>query len=454
MMRTQFDVVVIGTGSAASTVAQRCRAAGWSVAIVDRRPFGGTCALRGCDPKKVLVGAAEALDAVRRLQDKGVNGALRLDWPALMRFKETFTAPVPRQREDGLLKAGITTHHGVARFTHPNSIVVEGPAEAEELEGRFVVIAAGAKPASLHIPGEPFVIDSEQFLSLPTLPPRIVFIGGGYISFEFAHVAARSGCAVTILGSRPQPLAHFDPDLVGLLVEATRAAGIRVEVATPVLGVEKVGHAFQVRFSRGGKEESLDADLVVHGAGRVADLDDLHLEHANVQRDKRGVTVNDFLQSPSNPAVYAAGDAAATAAPALTPMAGYHGQIVAENLLHGNHAQPSYTGVASVVFTLPPLAMVGLRESEARERGLRFRTHFESTAGWYSSRRVGEPVSGFKVLIEEETDRILGAHLLGQGMEEVVNIFALAIRSNLPASALRNAFFAYPTLGSNLHYML
>ena len=452
MARERFDVVVIGTGSAASSVAQRCRGAGWSVAIVDRRPFGGTCALRGCDPKKVLVGAAEGVDAVHRLQDKGISGASQLDWPALMRFKETFTAPVPGQREEGYRKAGIATHHGVARFVGPTRVQVEGG--SAELEGRFVVIAAGAKPAPLHIPGEALVIDSERFLSLAGLPRRVVFIGGGYISFEFAHVAARAGCEVTVLGSTPQPLAHFDPDLVGLLVQATREAGIRVETGTPVRSVARAGSAYQVGFARGGGEAQVEADLVVHGAGRVADLDDLQPERAQVERERGGVKVNAYLQSTSNPAVYAAGDVAATGAPALTPIAGYHGGIVADNLLGGNHVTANYAGVASVVFSLPPLAMVGMGEAEARRLGLQFRIHFEATGGWYSSRRLGESVSGFKVLIEEKTERILGAHLLGHGMEEVINVFALAIRSGLPAPALREAFFAYPTLGSNIHYML
>jgi glutathione reductase (NADPH) len=166
------------------------------------------------------------------------------------------------------------------------------------------------------------------------------------------------------------------------------------------------------------------------------------------------VAVNEFLQSVSNPAVYAAGDAAASGGPPLTPVAGYEGLIVAANLLKGNHEKPNYIGIPTVVFTIPPLAAVGLRESEASKRGLHFRVKKEMTAGWYASRRVGETHSGFKVLVEEGTDRILGAHLLGAQAEEVINLFALAMRSGMRATDLKHMLFAYPTHGSNLPYML
>ena len=186
MATQQFELVVIGTGSAASAVASRCRSAGWSVAVVDSRPFGGTCAWRGCDPKKVLVAAAEAMDWSRRLQGKGIEpGGIRIDWGALMRFKRTFTEPVPAARERSFAKAGIATFHGRARFENDSTVRVGD----DGLSGTHIVIATGAQPAPLDFGGAEQLITSEQFLELDTLPPRMVFVGGGYISCEFAHVA-------------------------------------------------------------------------------------------------------------------------------------------------------------------------------------------------------------------------------------------------------------------------
>ncbi len=164
--------------------------------------------------------------------------------------------------------------------------------------------------------------------------------------------------------------------------------------------------------------------------------------------------VNEYLQSVSNPAVYAAGDAAASGGPPLTPVAGYEGGIVAANLLNGNMTTADYKGIPSVAFTVPPLAAVGLQEAAARQQGLRFRVHKEETSGWYSSRRIAEDHSGFKVLIEEETERILGAHLVGPHAEDTVNLFALAIRSGLTARDLKQTIFAYPTHASDVAYML
>jgi NADPH-dependent 2,4-dienoyl-CoA reductase/sulfur reductase-like enzyme len=170
-----------------------------------------------------------------------------------------------------------------------------------------------------------------------------------------------------------------------------------------------------------GQKSRFEADMVVHAAGRTPEIDDMNLDLARVAWDERGVKVNEYLQSVSNPAVYAAGDAAASGGPPLTPVAEYEGAIVASNLLKGNHQKPNYTGIPTVVFTIPPVASVRLTEIEAREQGLKFRVKKEMTSTWYSCRRVAEKYSGHKVLVEEGTDRILGAHLLGDQATELVD---------------------------------
>jgi len=450
-MRKQFDLVVIGTGSAASTVAHECRSAGWDVAIIDSRPFGGTCALRGCDPKKVLVGAAEVVDWVQRMNGRGVRAEnARIEWAELMRFKRSFTDPVPKSSERSFAKAGIVAFHGRAHFVDSTAVEIG----EDVLEGRHVVIATGAMPRKLGIPGEQNITTSEQFLELEALPRRIVFIGGGYISFEFAHIAARAGVEVTILHRGQRPLEGFDPDLVNQLVGRTKRLGVRVEVGKEVVAVGKSDEKFSVHVSTGGEREMFDADLVVHGAGRVPEIDDLNLAAAGVQTEKRGVSVNEYLQSISNSAVYAAGDAAASGLPPLTPVAAYESRIVASNLLKGNHRKVEQVALPTIVFTNPPLAAVGLLEDAARQKGLEFRVTHEDTSGWYSSRRVGEECSGFKVLIEHRSDRVLGAHVTGPHADELINVFAVAMQADIPASKLKHALFGYPSLSSDVKYML
>jgi glutathione reductase (NADPH) len=450
-MTQQFDLICIGTGSAASTVASRCRAAGWTVAIIDKRPFGGTCALRGCDPKKVLVGAADLIDWARRMNGRGAGGnGARIDWQELMRFKRTFTEPAPPAKEDSFRKAGITIFHGPARFTGPTSIQVG----SERLDAKHIVIAAGMKPAPLGIPGEDLITISDQFLELEALPTRIIFIGGGYISMEFAHVAAIAGAEVTIVHRGPRPLEGFDPDLVDMVVAGLREKGVHLQLHVRAEAVETHGDSLRMTASRGAGNLTFDADLIVHGAGRVPEIDDLNLAAAKVEWDRRGVKVNEYLQSVSNPAIYSAGDAAASGNPPLTPVAGYEGGVVAANLLSGNREKANPGVVPTAAFTIPPIASVGLREDQAVAAGIRFRKTFSETHGWYSSRRIGETHSGFKILIDEASDQIVGAHLLGHNAEELINLFTIAMQSKIPAAELRKMIFAYPTHGSNVPYML
>ena len=449
-MTKTIDLIIIGTGDAGTRVAHKCRSAGWEVAIIDSRPFGGTCALRGCDPKKVLVGAAELIDWHHRMEGKWItSGSIEIDWSALMRFKRTFTEPVPGNREQGFGEAGIATYHGHARFVDETNIQVGG----EVLTGRHVLIATGAQPARLGIPGEEYLTTSEQFLELKELPKQIVFVGGGYISFEFSHIAVRAGAQVQILHRDARPLEGFDSDLVDQLVQATREIGVDVQLNCEVEAIENAADHLVVHAAGKDVQQTFEADMVVHGAGRWPELDDLGLEKAGVRWAKEeGVLVNEYLQSVSNPAVYAVGDSAASGGPPLTSVANVEGDIAASNLLKGNHRKPDYTGVATVVFTVPPLASVGLQEEAAKQQGLKFRVNHEETSSWYSSRRIAMKYSGFKVLVEEDSDRILGAHLLGPHAEEIINIFALAIRTGLRATQVRSMNYSYPSSSLEVIY--
>jgi glutathione reductase (NADPH) len=448
-MDRQYDLVVVGTG-VTSAVASSCRKAGWTVAVVDRQPFGGTCALRGCVPKKILVGAAEAVNGARDMKGRGVSaGSVVIDWPELIAFKRSFIGRTTEHTERTWAEMGIEQFHGLAHFVGPTTLAVGD----DRLTGRRVLIAAGAIPMPLKFPGADHLTTSDEFLSLDRLPPRVLFVGGGYISFEFAHVAARAGAQVTILHRGPRPLPGFDPDLVDLLLRRSGELGIRVEVETDVAGIESGAHGLVVHGTRQGTERRFETDLAVHGAGRIPELDGLKLEVAGVKREKRGVVVNQFLQSVSNPAVYAGGDAAASGPP-LTPKADHDAAVLTTNLLEGNRRAVNYDGIASAVFTIPPLASTGMTEDAARKEGRKFRTSWKDTSDGFHTRRVGETASGFKVLIEEDTNHVLGAHLLGPHAEDVINLFAVAVRLRIPAGELKEVLFAYPTSSSDVRFML
>src|SRR5216117_3191622 len=321
---------------------------------------------------------------------KGVPGeSLTIDWPELIRFKRALVDPTPQRTEQAWAKMGIEQFHGRARFVGPTTLAVGD----DRLTGRRVLIAAGAIPAPLKFPGAERLTTSEQFLNLDRLPASLAFVGGGYISFEFAHVAARAGARVTILHRGPRPLEGFDPDLVDLLVKRTRQVGIRVEVATDVHGIDNGSGQLTVRGMARGEERRFDADVVVHGGGRVPEIDDLDLEAAGIKREWRGVTVNEYFQSVSNPSVYAAGDAAASGPP-LTPKAAHDAEVVSTNLLEGNKRRADYDAIATVAFTVPPLAAAGLTEDVARAKGLKYSARWQDTSQWLSSRRLGESEIG------------------------------------------------------------
>jgi len=444
-MESTYDAIIIGSGAAGGNAASRCAAAGLRTALVEQNGFGGTCPLRGCNPKKVLFNAAEVVARSHQLKGKGIDDQSRIDWSRLMQFKRSFTDPVSDQLKGIYREKGIGILQDPARFTGRNTI----RSGDRELTGKKILIATGTTPRPLDFPGSEYIVTSADFLDFDTLPGSFLFLGGGYISFELGQIAALAGKKVTILEMTDRPLGRFDPDLVDMLVEASREMGIRIETKMPVRSIEK---GFVVRAGQDGGHE-FRTDCVVHGAGRVPQVKDLDLEVGEIEYGPKGIAVNTFMQSVSNPDVYAAGDVAETPFQ-LTPTASQEGDVAALNMIRGNMVENDLTGIASVIFTHPPMSAVGLGEAEARARSFRFETRFKETRSWFSSRSTGLNHSGIKILLEKGSRKILGAHLLGDHADEIINIFALAIRCGLTADDVNSAVYAYPTAGREIRSLL
>jgi glutathione reductase (NADPH) len=446
----KFDLVVIGSGSAGTTAALACRERGWSVAVADERPFGGTCALRGCDPKKVLVAAARVIDNAQRLAEMGVlDRPPKLQWRQLMKFKRSFTDPVPRERERIYEEAGIVALHRHARFEDEQTLRIGN----ESIHAEHVLIATGAREQHVAASDEQ-LMTSEGFLELETLPASLIFVGGGYISFEFAHIAARAGADVTILHSDVRPLRGFDSDLVGRLLDVSHAIGINVHLGTRVTQVEREDGAIFVHAEQGSSSKLFRAQAGVLAAGRVPNVDALGLEAGGVEHSKRGITVNEYLQSTSNPRVYAAGDAANAGGMMLTPTAAREGEIVAANMLNGNARTMDFRSLATMVYTIPALGTVGLSEAAARARGIEYDVRTGDMSAWYSTRHVAARAAFYKVILEKVSGKILGATILGPHAEEQINALALAIANGNDGEQIGRTLFAYPTGSSDLEYLL
>ncbi|MFT5403726.1 MAG: glutathione reductase (NADPH) [Verrucomicrobiales bacterium] len=447
MNKQHFDAIVIGSGSSAYFAITGLNKAGKKVAVIDEREYGGTCALRGCQPKKYLVANAEAVAMASHLVGKGLTQIPKTDWPALQDLANEFLDGISEGEVEEFNKAGIATFNGSAQLTGANEVTV---GEAK-LTAEHIVLATGAVPRKSTIPGAEHTHDSEHFLRLPSLPERIVFIGGGYISFEFAHIAARAGAKeVTIIHRSARPLKAFDHDMVDVISEASKAAGISIILNEESERIEKTATGLYIHGKNGSQ---IEADLVIEASGRVPNLSVLDGDHAKVDHSPKGILVDQHLRSVSNPNVYAIGDAAANPY-MLAPVADEEGKVAAHNILYGNSRTVDYSVVPSAVFTIPNLATVGLTEDQATAQGLDFRVNRGTTTGWPSSRRIGETHSGYKVLINNADNTIIGAHLARHLASETINIFALAIRHGIRAAELSEFLWAYPTYTSDLKYMV
>ena len=445
----KYDVIIIGSGMAGMTIANKCAQKGLKTAVTDSRPYGGTCALRGCDPKKILVGAAEIIDRAYKMNNIGITGDIAIDWQALMAYKNDFVSKMPPGVEKNYERNGVAMYHGAASFESANSIKIG----KEIIEAEKIVISTGARPVKLDMPGGDLTIDSTEFLDLERLPEHITFIGGGYIALEFAHLAARVGSKVTIFHRGNMPLENFDQDIVKHLVKATEKLNIDLRLESEVVSIEKLGTDFSVIAHSNNETKTIQTNLVVNAAGRVPELDGLRLEKANISYNKKGIAVNEFLQSISNSSVYAAGDSAASSGLNLTPVAVMEGHAVAANIIRGNTKVPDYSEMPSAVFTLPTLSSVGLTEKQLKEKETPYQVKSGSAENWYNAKRINEPTYAYKVLLSED-GYILGAHLIGPHAEETINLFALAIKSKIKSSALKSLVYSYPSMASDVSSMV
>ena len=448
-MAEQFDVVILGTGNAGMAAAGVVREAGRSVAMVESRDVGGTCPIRGCVPKKVLVAAAQVLHQIELAPQHHIKvGKPELDWGALIARERTFVDGVPDMFRSSMENRGITLFEGAARFTGRQTLDVAGT----PLTAETVVIATGSKPRTLPIDGAEHMINSDDILEMTDMPESLVFIGGGVIALEFSHVYARAGCQVTILEVLPRLLPRMDAGAVEQIHRESERIGITIQTGVRVNAVVRGSGDLTVKYSQGDAEKTVTATRVANGAGRVPDLDTLDLDTAGVEHDGPRISVDKQMRSVSNPAVFVAGDALATA-PQLSPVASYEGRIVGRNIL-GEALEADYSWMPANVYTVPAVASVGLTEEEAEQSGRKFAVKTNEMTGWRSAKTHAESVAYAKVIVEDETGHILGAHMVGHGAEEVIHIFSLAMKHGLTRDDLVSGVYAYPTFTSDLKFLV
>jgi glutathione reductase (NADPH) len=450
MKSEAFDVVILGGGNAGIGVTGPVRRAGMSVAMIESHDLGGTCPNRGCTPKKVLVAAGHALHEIERAAIHHISvGRPRLDWPALIDREKDLIKDIPANLARSMARREVEVIRGHGVFAGPNAIRIGD----RHIEAGHIVIATGSRPRPLPIPGAEHMITSDEMLSERKLPGSVIFVGGGVISLEFGHVYARAGADVTILEALPQLLPAMDGDAVARIQAESERIGIRVRTNVGVKGIEPADSRLRVTYVHEGIEHVIEADRVVNGAGRVANVDRLDLAAGNVEHANGRVAVDQHLRSTSNRLAYVCGDAVPVS-PQLSPIATYEGDIVGRNIVEGPKYSPDYAGMATSVYTVPALAAVGLTEAAASQKGLAIRVHTSDMHDWFSARTYAETVAWSKIIVDDVTDRILGAHFVGHAGQELVNIFGLAMRFGITASQIKDYVYAYPTFSSDIKHML
>lgn len=451
MSYKEYDVFVIGTGSAGKTVAKACAKTSRKVGIADDREFGGTCANRGCDPKKVLVGLSEIMSRTQKMMGKGISEIPEFSWSDIQNFKKKFVDAVPAATEKDLKSLGIDLYHQSPKFVDENTLSVEG----KTIKAQKIVIATGQKPLELKISGRDLALVSYDFLDLKELPQSMIFIGAGYIGMELAHVAARLGVKVTILDMADRPLSNFNEKIVNPLTKISEDIGIDFIFNAGVSEIEKLQKNFRVYYEKDAKKESVKAEMVFNTAGRVPSIDELNLEKGNVSFTKKGISVNQYLQNTDNKNVYACGDVAASEGLPLTPLSSIEAKVVITQLLDENIKEKAkYSAQASAVFTTPQLASIGLSAEEAKRQNYDIIVKEDFNLNWFNAKRINERHYGFQTIVDENSGRILGAHIIASEAAELINLFAMAIQSELTVKDIKAMIFAYPTWGNDIKSMI
>ena len=442
-MNRQYDLIAIGGGSGGLAVAEAAAGYGRRVAVVEAHRLGGTCVNNGCVPKKVMWHAAQLAHAVEDAPGFGIPaGRGATDWRRLVEGREAYIRRINGYWDGYVERLGIDRIQGYARFVDAHTLEVEGV----RYRADHIVIATGGHPLVPPVPGKELGITSDGFFALEEQPRRVAVVGGGYIGVELAGVLRALGSEVTLVALEERLLERFDPMVSRVLEGEMRRQGVVLETGCEVTALTGEPGAVQVQ---GGKGVLVPFDCVIWAVGRGANTRYLNLGAAGVEVDANGIVPTDGYQNTNVPGIYAIGDITGRAP--LTPVAIAAGRRLAARLFGGQpQSRVDYELIPSVVFAHPPVATVGLTEPEARARHGKvtvYRTEFTPMRHALSARGG---TTAMKLVCAGEEERVVGIHLVGEGVDEMLQGFAVAVKMGATKADFDNTIAIHPVAAEEL----
>jgi glutathione reductase (NADPH) len=433
-----YDLLVIGGGSGGVRSARWAAALGAKVAICEDDRYGGTCVLRGCIPKKMMVYGAHFADDIETAKDFGWDISINShDWKAFKQARDKELSRLSGLYSNMLSKNGVEVLQGKGVVTEANSVEVGG----KKVTAKNIIIAVGGVPWRPQIEGYEHGINSDQFFELEERPKRVVVAGGGFIGVEFAGLLNHFGSEVQMIIRSPQILRGFDNEATAFLQESMKTQGIEVRSSTTIdKVVKKDDGTYLLNLS---DETQIECDCIIVATGRIPKTEGLGLENAGVKVDSKGaICVNSFSQT-NIPSIYAVGDV--TNRVNLTPVALQEGMLVAENLFNGKTLKMTYDNIPSAVFSSPPLSTVGLTEEQCKDQNKEievFTSSFRPLKYTLGDRQIR---TFMKMIVEKDGQKVIGLHMVGDDAPEIMQGFAVALKAGVTKEIFDQTIGIHPS---------
>lgn len=439
-----YDVVYLGTGHACWHGAMILGAAGKRIAFVDHDLTGGTCTNYGCDAKILLDSPFELVDGLERYKGLCVSEVPAVDWKALMAYKRKALADYPAALEAIFQKSGMDYIKARGKLLDAHTVC----AGDKKITAEHIVIDTGERAKRQDIPGSEYAHDSREFLDIEAFPKRVVFIGAGIISMEFASMAVKMGSETTVIQYNDRALGPYPKKYVDRLVEKMKRDGVKFRFNESVTKIEKQGDVYRVTLKSGA---AIECDYVFEATGRQANVQDLGLEEVGVDFSERGIKVNACMQT-TVPNIYASGDVVDKRIPRLTPTATFESNYIAEHIL-GKKEPICYPAIPNLVFTLPRIAQVGVSLAEAEKEPDKYRVETIPYGKTMLFDTKNDEEAEFAFIFDKE-NYLVGAVFYGDEGASLVNFVTFVINQKITGKELDKMIFAFPAQSYGVYSML